>query len=99
MPSSVEIIPVKGSKLTRAFLSVPDYVYRDDPHWRPQLRFERAAHLNPSKNPGAAAHGDRQLFLAKQSGEYVGRIAAFICLLYTSPSPRDATLSRMPSSA
>ena len=29
------------------------------------------------------------------------RIAPFsyICLLYTSPSPRDATLSRMPSSA
>ena len=24
---------------------------------------------------------------------------AFLCLLYTSPSPRDATLSRMPSSA
>mgnify|MGYP003326148239 CR=1 FL=1 len=24
---------------------------------------------------------------------------AFCCLLYTSPSPRDATLSRMPSSA
>ena len=31
------------------------------------------------------------------------RLQAFegvcICLLYTSPSPRDATLSRMPSSA
>ena len=25
--------------------------------------------------------------------------AAWACLLYTSPSPRDATLSRMPSSA
>ena len=25
--------------------------------------------------------------------------AGRICLLYTSPSPRDATLSRMPSSA
>ena len=24
---------------------------------------------------------------------------SFLCLLYTSPSPRDATLSRMPSSA
>ena len=24
---------------------------------------------------------------------------ALLCLLYTSPSPRDATLSRMPSSA
>ena len=29
-----------------------------------------------------------------------GRIAGGkVCLLYTSPSPRDATLSRMPSSA
>ena len=26
-------------------------------------------------------------------------IEFYICLLYTSPSPRDATLSRMPSSA
>ena len=26
-------------------------------------------------------------------------VVAEICLLYTSPSPRDATLSRMPSSA
>ena len=25
--------------------------------------------------------------------------ACYTCLLYTSPSPRDATLSRMPSSA
>ena len=28
-----------------------------------------------------------------------GVAALNICLLYTSPSPRDATLSRMPSSA
>ena len=26
-------------------------------------------------------------------------VTAITCLLYTSPSPRDATLSRMPSSA
>ena len=26
-------------------------------------------------------------------------IVHYLCLLYTSPSPRDATLSRMPSSA
>ena len=26
-------------------------------------------------------------------------VTSKICLLYTSPSPRDATLSRMPSSA
>ena len=29
----------------------------------------------------------------------LNRVAQSICLLYTSPSPRDATLSRMPSSA
>ena len=27
------------------------------------------------------------------------KVLVEICLLYTSPSPRDATLSRMPSSA
>ena len=32
----------------------------------------------------------------KQFGEV---ITIYSCLLYTSPSPRDATLSRMPSSA
>ena len=30
---------------------------------------------------------------------YVSKFAYGFCLLYTSPSPRDATLSRMPSSA
>ena len=31
--------------------------------------------------------------------EYGGGGQPQVCLLYTSPSPRDATLSRMPSSA
>ena len=30
---------------------------------------------------------------------FTGVACVFNCLLYTSPSPRDATLSRMPSSA
>ena len=29
----------------------------------------------------------------------IGSVHDVVCLLYTSPSPRDATLSRMPSSA
>ena len=38
--------------------------------------------------------------LAKLADEYQGAfILAKICLLYTSPSPRDGLLSRMPSSA
>ena len=38
----------------------------------------------------------------KWCSEYTGKIAATpaeACLLYTSPSPRDGLLSRMPSSA
>ena len=34
----------------------------------------------------------------KSSGDYV-KFKGLVCLLYTSPSPRDATLYRMPSSA
>ena len=36
---------------------------------------------------------------AGDSGSASASRLSFICLLYTSPSPRDATLSRMPSSA
>ena len=34
-----------------------------------------------------------------ESDELMREMFFSICLLYTSPSPRDATLSRMPSSA
>ena len=40
-----------------------------------------------------AADSYNKLIKKGKSSDYV------ICLLYTSPSPRDATLSRMPSSA
>ena len=38
-------------------------------------------------------------FSAKQRLQDTTDAVALFCLLYTSPSPRDATLSRMPSSA
>ena len=45
---------------------------------------------------------DRISLMNEDGGSYgKGQVVAEldICLLYTSPSPRDATLSRMPSSA
>ena len=41
---------------------------------------------------------DELLELA-DTDELVGKMKALACLLYTSPSPRDRTRSRMPSSA
>ena len=40
---------------------------------------------------------DQYAYKAKPMGEY--DIRTMTCLLYTSPSPRDRTRSRMPSSA
>ena len=37
--------------------------------------------------------------VAHELGHLVLRAAGYPCLLYTSPSPRDGLLSRMPSSA
>ena len=51
-----------------------------------------------STEPGSSLLGERYLppfdYYYKDQGDQTGT-----CLLYTSPSPRDATLSRMPSSA
>ena len=52
------------------------------------------------------SHGDgegiqlgTEKLTAENFEQYSKKISAWSCLFYTSPSPRDATLSRMPSSA
>ena len=51
----------------------------------------------------AKARLSELLRLANDQPQYIGSNRSHVviktCLLYTSPSPRDATLSRMPSSA
>ena len=49
-----------------------------------------------------AAREEEDLFMMLAMSEALGvpnPATYYTCLLYTSPSPRDATLSRMPSSA
>ena len=46
-----------------------------------------------------AIHPERMEALADSMVEKLKNTHEKPCLLYTSPSPRDATLSRMPSSA
>ena len=52
------------------------------------------AFLADGSTPG---HGAEKMHLRRIVDFLVDKVEA--CLLYTSPSPRDATLSRMPSSA
>ena len=58
----------------------------------------------PIDSPTSIQFGpDGRLYVASVSGQIAAYDVAIDedtgCLLYTSPSPRDATLSRMPSSA
>ena len=61
-----------------------------------------ADHFNTNFAYGRAAYSKGAVYLA-QLGYIIGeenmKKGLLSCLLYTSPSPRDATLSRMPSSA
>ena len=43
-------------------------------------------------------HKPDEVIVGFDNGEFDAE-GRYVCLLYTSPSPRDATLSRMPSSA
>ena len=48
------------------------------------------------REPGLTHKGN---ISSESKAAIAGGVTSYICLLYTSPSPRDATLSRMPSSA
>ena len=48
---------------------------------------------------GGSKHNDLVIVSGSLGGAYLGLQVLESCLLYTSPSPRDCRLSRMPSSA
>ena len=73
----LDIISVKTPAQLQAFINLPYELYRNDPVWRPPLRFERKAYMDVSKNPSLASL-DYQLYVAKRDNKIVGRIAAFI---------------------
>ena len=58
---------------------------------------EQAEAVAIGREYGKAAQGDSPEALTKQADAAIAY--ARTCLLYTSPSPRDGLLSRMPSSA
>ena len=72
--------------------------------WLPSLA--EAAYVVVLKNEAAKTYSEiaRTLGITEQTAKNVAtadeeKVKNYICLLYTSPSPRDGLLSRMPSSA
>ena len=81
-------------------------LYTDGIH--PDARFPRERYRRIRERLGARTEGPRvrirEAPAATRDEIVVAHDATYVdrfldCLLYTSPSPRDATLSRMPSSA
>ena len=60
-----------------AFIEFPYGLYSNDPVWVPPLRHEQRKQFDSKTNP-FLSHCDRQLFLLKDKGKIIGRIAAFI---------------------
>ena len=56
-----------------------------------------SSNMKPANSKARVRYG--ALVYRDTPEESSGKVISNICLLYTSPSPRDATLSRMPSSA
>ena len=61
--------------------------------------YRKASYLAIDTEAMGLIHGRDRLCLVQICDEFKRTSCIKICLLYTSPSPRDCRLSRMPSSA
>jgi hypothetical protein len=68
---------VATKKDLREFINLPFKIYKNDPIWVPPLKREVYNQFDPIKNP-FLDHCQYKLFLLKENGKTVGRIAAFI---------------------
>ena len=95
----IEQMDLKGKQKTEAQQKIVTY-YKNNKH-RMLYKTYRDRGLLIGSGPIESAHRFVLQKRMKQSGQKWTKKGgqAVACLLYTSPSPRDATLSRMPSSA
>ena len=84
---------------------IKDFYKSDAPQFKGRSKEKRremaiAAKLEAERGPQNEGMSPKEIMLQKKKAMIDQKIARDRnCLLYTSPSPRDATLSRMPSSA
>ena len=102
-PFSVASLPV-GQKTARGHLTVHESGLAEDVGDGPGAIVAGVIESGVAASPfvglvlEAVSSGDGQFDLGGSPSWGVGP-AVVVCLLYTSPSPRDRTRSRMPSSA
>ena len=72
----------------------------DSPYELVLVAKERATQLNAGIEPTIDRDNDKNTVISlREIAEEKIQVSDLTCLLYTSPSPRDLSTSRMPSSA
>jgi len=74
---ALSIQPVVTQRDLKRFVTFPWRIYRDDPNWVPPLIAGQMDRLTPGRNP-FWEHAERALWLATESGQPVGTIAAIV---------------------
>jgi GNAT superfamily N-acetyltransferase len=74
---SVEVVSVDGKSGLKEFIEFQYTLYRGDAYFVPQPRMAIKDLLNREKHP-FYANADMEMFLARQNGKVVGRIAAIL---------------------
>jgi GNAT superfamily N-acetyltransferase len=75
--AGIEIAAVQDKKALDQFVELPYEIYRNDPYWVPPLRIAVKELLDKAKHP-YYRDAETELFLARQNGKVVGRIAAIL---------------------
>ena len=96
-----------NSQFIDAYLQLADLQMNEEQWQRAGTNLEKVLALNENYEPGVhymlgQTYWEQSIFdqAAEQFQSFLDKYPSTKgCLLYTSPSPRDATLSRMPSSA
>ena len=89
-----ELAPVESKKLSKVLVESGSNAV-DVPEGDQFLVVPRPGTISPWSSKSTDIAHNAGLSVVRR----IERGILYVCLLYTSPSPRDATLSRMPSSA
>lgn len=73
----IEVKEVINRKMLKAFLSLPDRLYKNHPCYVPPLHFDEEGTLRQDKNP-AFAYCQARYWLAYKESKVVGRIAGIV---------------------
>ena len=95
----IDSLPQPGGQCSEIYPKKPIYDIPSQPEILAGDLVDKLMEQIEPFQPGFTLGETAKYIKKKSDGSFIVTTDKYTCLLYTSPSPRDATLSRMPSSA